>query len=119
MMRSHPLAVARQRLANNSGETLVETLVSVLIGALALLMLATAISTAVDMVKTSKGRLESFYLAENDMIQSVGSVVPDTPMTFSVPVARDSKGALVSNVNVKVYSSTKGADVSVYERSAS
>ncbi len=66
------------RLARESGETLTETLVSILIGTLALIMLAGAITTATNIVVSSKRKMDEHYTAEDlvvagDSTKIVGS----------------------------------------------
>ena len=51
----------RKKLKSASGETMVETLISILISALALLLLSTAIGTSVNIVRSSKAHMESYY----------------------------------------------------------
>ena len=55
----------RARLCSKAGESISETMVSVLIAALALVMLAGAVSTASHVITTSKDRLDDYY-AENE-----------------------------------------------------
>lgn len=60
----------RARLVSNSGETLVETLVSVLISSLALLLLAIAIGTSVNIVTQSRERMDTLYESESNMVDA-------------------------------------------------
>lgn len=63
------LARLKRKLQSHRGETMVETLVSVLISALALLLLATAIGTSVNIVKTSRTNMTNYYKNESDAIK--------------------------------------------------
>ena len=51
----------RAKLGSKSGESISETMVSVLISALALVMLAGAVSTASHVITESKDKLSSYY----------------------------------------------------------
>ena len=70
----------RARLRSQAGESITETMVSVLIAALALVMLAGAVSTASHVVTDSKDKLDGYY-AENEKIikMSGDAVTADTP----------------------------------------
>lgn len=91
------------KLRNESGETLVETLVSVLISAIALLMLATAIGTAVNIIMSSRDKMEGFYTDESSMLASTSS----STLTLNLGVAlKDDSGNASTTKDVKVYRST-------------
>ena len=94
-VRKHRL----ERLTSESGETLTETLVSILITSLALLLLATAIGTAVRIVTRSKSRMSEYYLHESNLIggESTGTVI----LTFEVPIELESG---TGNLSVKTHS---------------
>ena len=66
-----------KKLGNRSGETIAETLVALLISALALTMLAASISAASHMVTLSKEKLEKYYNANNLIIKMEGTTVSD------------------------------------------
>lgn len=57
------------KISDNSGETLGETLVSLLISALALVMLAGAISAASGIILRSRDRINNYY-AQNSKIET-------------------------------------------------
>ena len=57
----------RAKLRSRAGESISETMVSVLIAALALVMLAGAVSTASHVITDSKDKLDDYY-AENEKI---------------------------------------------------
>ena len=65
MKNKSMLPSLRKKLKSTSGETIVETLISVLISALALLLLSTAIGTSVNIVRSSKTHMESYYANES------------------------------------------------------
>lgn len=90
---------------------MVETLVSVLISALALMLLATAIGTAVNIVRTSRDSMTDYYRNENDAIkdsQEASGEPTQAGATFSSDVPISS-----STITVDVY--TKGT-ITYYTR---
>ena len=58
----------RAKLHSCSGESIAETLIATLIAALALLMLAGAISAAARVVTTSKTAMEAYYAADAEIV---------------------------------------------------
>ena len=94
-----------------SGETMVETLVSILISALALLVLATVISTSVRLVDNSRKHMNEFYEAESNLPDATPST---ETLTLGIPLKT---GENANDVTVDVYSSNK-TNVVYYERSA-
>ncbi len=111
----------------NAGETLVETLVSILISALALLVLATAIGTSVNIVRSSKNKMDGMYASESEFVAAYTKTEVDedgedgespeedstpVPTTVTVGVRLGEAG---STENVKVYTD-KGSTVGVYRR---
>lgn len=62
----------KKRITCESGETIVETMVSVLITSLALLLLATAIGSSIRIIQQSKMSMETRYTEETSMVE--GSV---------------------------------------------
>ena len=72
----------RNKIHSRKGETIGETLVALLISALALTMLAGAITAGSNMIKTSKDKISAYYNAAESMAS-----LPDTcnsKVTFSV-----------------------------------
>ena len=57
------------KLKGNSGESIAETLVAVLIAAFALLMLAGTINTASNLITKSQNTLNEYYEANNNLEQ--------------------------------------------------
>lgn len=106
-------------VASNSGETLVETLISVLISSLALLMLATAIGASVNIIMRSRDSMQNFYNGEGKMIKSAqgSGSASDLQVTVDVALTRDGDGNLETTESVKNYKSTDSkSDVTFYER---
>lgn len=97
-----------------SGETMVETLVSILISALALLVLATVISTSVRLVDNSRKRMDDFYATESDLSDAEKTQETQEKLTLGVPLKT---GTDANKVAIDVYSSNK-TSVVYYERSA-
>ena len=100
------------KLASTRGETLTETLVSILVSSLALLMMATAIGTAVNMVKTSREKMTEMYEDESNMVaSSAASLEPSTStlgsIEFSVPLELDGEGN-PKDIDVAAYSEIEG-----------
>lgn len=60
-----------KRLRSRAGESLAETLVALLISALALLMLAGAISAATRVVTHSTAKLTDYYQGDRALVQGV------------------------------------------------
>ena len=79
----------RAKVQNDSGETIAETLVSILISALALLLLATAIGTSANIVKSSRDKMDAMYAEESQLVSASVDVDPDSqgqPSTVQVDV---------------------------------
>ena len=62
-----------KKLRSNSGESIAETLVAVLIAALALLMLAGTINTASRLITRSKTALDAYYTENNKLSEHSSS----------------------------------------------
>ena len=84
---------AQRKLRSRKGESIGETLVALLISALALLMLAGAVSSAANIVTTSKNKMETYYTADNSAVEEIrakwasvfsdgsGALTPDSGVT--------------------------------------
>lgn len=70
------LKMIRRKLKNNKGETLVETLVSLLIASFALIMLAGMVNSASKIILSNKDKMIKFYSGNNilDNYLSTGDV---------------------------------------------
>lgn len=62
-----PGALFLNKMKSRSGESIAETLVAVLIAALALLLLAGTINTASNLITKSKNLLDTYYTANNNL----------------------------------------------------
>ena len=74
---------ARRKLSSKAGETIAETLVALLISALALVMLAGAISTTAKVINTSDKKMGKYYEQDANL------------------AARDGKGGTTINIIIK------------------
>ncbi len=63
------------KLKSNSGESIAETLVAVLIAAVALLMLAGTVNTASNLISNSQDKLKQYYEANNNLEQRNGGTL--------------------------------------------
>ncbi len=64
-----------KKLKSRGGESLTEVLVSVLISAVALTMLASMISASTGMVKQSREKLDDYYTNNNGLVTHTGTSV--------------------------------------------
>ena len=62
-----------QKFRNNSGESIAETLVALLISSLALMMLAGAITAATRVITQSKKKIAEYYAADTAVAQQEGA----------------------------------------------
>ena len=105
------MTTIKKKLKSNTGESIAETLVAVLIAAFALLMLAGTINTASSLITKSQDTLDEYYRANNAMTtrNSTG-----TTGTFEI---KDGETSIIS-CSVSVYSNASklGEDrVSAYD----
>ncbi len=82
--------VLLNKLRNYSGESIAETLVAVLIAALALLLLAGPINTATNLITKSKNLLDTYYTANNNL------ALEETKAGTLVVTMNDNTGTSVS-----------------------
>ncbi len=88
----------KKRLRSQAGETIAEVLISLLIAALSLVMLATMISATVNMVNTSKEKMISYYDANVALEEQ-----PSTSgVSASVSIQTNSTGTSATQVNEPV-----------------
>lgn len=67
-----------RKLRGKAGESIAETLIALLISALAMIMLAGAIGAASDIIKRSNTAAEAHYTLEADRVASMTK--PDSPL---------------------------------------
>lgn len=73
----------KAKLKSRSGETLGETLMALLISALALTMLAGAISAAANIVTTSKTQMTKYYAADSKLAEQNTKSDEDGTYTYA------------------------------------
>ena len=76
---------ALRKLNNRSGESLAEVLVSVLISAVALVMLASMITSSTSMIEKSRASMKDNYAAANALVD----VVPNKTGSLDVKIDAD------------------------------
>lgn len=77
----------RRKIQSNTGESIAETLVAVLLIALALTMLAAMISSTANMVKTSETKMSEYY-ETNAALETFAD--PDGPIEIAITVTNSS-----------------------------
>ena len=107
------LSKVQLMLGNERGETIVETLISVLVSSLALLMLATAIGTSINIVLQSRDRMEVFYQSENAMIENSIEGTDSSSVDYTTDVAIRTKEVPETSGSLNMYSNEDGS-VSLY-----
>ena len=112
---------AAGKLGSRAGETITETLVSVLISALALVMLAGAITAASNIIKRSRNALSEYYAANEVMAEMPDSTdAPNIDMTNNAKLwmSPSKPGAVGTfSLNVKKYTNKAliGREVTEYK----
>ena len=95
------------KIRNNAGETISETLVSLLISALALVMLAGAISAASTIVNRSRDRLNNYYDANQEEYGVVMMSESTETGSYSISVTEENGDStntpLVSGESINCY----------------
>lgn len=76
----------RKKLRSQRGDSLSETLVALLVGCLALVMLAGAITTSASLVTRSREKMQEYYAANNAIV-SGGSAEGVTSGTVTVTIS--------------------------------
>ncbi len=95
-----------------SGETMVETLVSILISSLALILLASVIGTSVRLVTNSRSRMTEFYDNESEIVGTAATPAQsNVDVTFGVPLESAPDASTVD-----IYETEDGS-IAYYERS--
>lgn len=88
-----------RKLKNRAGESIAETLVALLISALALVMLAGAISSTANMITTSDKKMEDYYNLDDRLVRR-----PKADGTLNVTITLPGVGASPEvHGNVKYY----------------
>ena len=96
---------------SETGETLVETLISILVCAIAILMMSTAIGSSVNIVQSTRDHMEDYYKNESEMIAGSG-----TTMEVESCVALKLEESIPKNkVSVALYTMSDTDDIAFYE----
>ena len=74
----------RTWLRNDRGESITEVLVAIVISGLAILLLATAISAAVNTNNASRRAMNEYYAANNNVVQAQGSTTKDGTVSITL-----------------------------------
>lgn len=101
-----------RKLRNCAGESISETLVSMLIASFALLMLAGAITTATGIVQTSKKKISNYYERDNLVVDKMNGV-----STASEPTKKTITIALTVSTSTGEEEKTQSFSVDCYENS--
>lgn len=88
---------AGKKLKSNSGESLAETLVAVLISAFALLMLAGTVNTASNLITKGQDNLSKYYAANNNLAEH------STPSSNLNITVQDKTGLALETGSVSSY----------------
>ena len=88
-----------KKLRSKAGESISETLISLLVASLALVMLAGAISSASAMITKSKDKLGDYY-RENEKLAAISPSA--SPLPSSTVLSIENKDAAISKQDVEV-----------------
>ncbi len=107
----------RAKLFGQTGETLTESLVSLLISSLSILMLATAISAAFGMINASRTKLSTYYQKNNDVVAEASSGSSGATATSGnvqiKEIKDDGTGTQMANLLVTYVTNSDGGATSV------
>ena len=94
-----------RRLKRRSGESIGEVLISVLISAVALVMLASMITTSAGLVKTGKDKLQRYYVGQDALTQYSETDVPEgvTIAADSVTIRQEDGSEVYAVVEVECF----------------
>ena len=108
---------AMKKLKSSRGETIAETLLSVLIGALALTMLAGAVSSAANMINKSEEKMKQYYEDNEGMSSPSLSGITELSLTGANAVHLFGKDYQVT-YTYAINNSFPGTPVVAYEVTA-
>ena len=102
---------ASRIIIHNAGETLVETLISILVCAIAILMMSTAIGSSVNIVQSTRDHMEDYYKKESEMIAASG-----TPEEVESNVALKLEENIPKNrISIALYAMSGTEEIAFYE----
>ena len=100
------LLAARKKISRRAGETLTETLVALLISAVAITMLASMIMTSRSLIDSSKKMFDAYYEENNALSEYSGTATSGTAtLSDGTNAVRLVNGS--DSVSVKVYTNDK------------
>ena len=103
-----------KKLRSNSGESLVEVLISLLISSLALIMLAAMIRGATNAVLTSEKTMHAYY--DKSVVLNRQADTDKEDDTLTVSIKSGETVIPVTNVNYFIDGEIKGIDVISYKK---
>ena len=87
-----------KKISGQSGETIAETLVALLIASLALMMLAGAVSSAMNVVTRSKKAMDDYYTVNNAVVARATA----KPVKDGLTVRETTSGDYTGKLNITI-----------------
>ena len=97
----------KSKIISQAGESIGETLVALLIAALALVMLAGAITTATRLVTTSTNSIKNYYSGNNEIEKRSDSAKIESAPSLTIESIAPNDGISCSGITVTVYKNKK------------
>lgn len=116
-------ASIQNMIDNQHGETLIEALVAILVSSVGMLMLATAISSGLNIINTSKNAINTYYVSQDDLVNrrestegSNGTVAKDN-IDISITATIKDKTISTDSISVPEYHYTfANRRIALYEK---
>ena len=99
-----------EKLKSGAGESISEVLVSLLISALSLMILAGMIGASTRIVRRSRSALDTYYSQTNALAARSGNAVGNGTVTFTDDTGRTLHLAGEDSISVTYYAASAGAD---------
>ena len=97
----------KNKLLDHTGESIAETLVALLISALALVMLAAIITSSSNIIKRSRSKLDTYYNGNEYVVNMSGTTVPENVNavsgTVTIGLAAAGNSLSPQEINVTFY----------------
>lgn len=102
----------RSKLRDTSGESIAETLIALLVSALALMMLAGAVDASTHVITRSKDKMTDYYAAEASMINTT----PSPSATINMVITDQTGSTVQTYDNLGYYTNSEfgGKTVAMY-----
>ena len=100
----------KKKIGSRAGESIAETLVALLIAALALVMLAGAITAASNMITVSKAKMDDYYKnnkGDDGIVKMITDPASSTNVTSGTITMTDTGGPLTDTYNVNFYTNSE------------